>query len=386
MNTGHFRLGLLVGVVAGIVACLGGLWLTGLIESGEADRVTEAQAVIEDSYWKGVDTEELDEASIRGMVEELRKDFDDRFSHYFSPEQLRAFNESSSGRFSGVGLTVTEVPKGLRIAAVIPDSPAAAADIREGELITAVDGESIAGVSSDVAVARIKGPEGTAVDLEITDPGNGSREIEVERATVRVPAVAGRIERTPEGEKVAYVRLSTFSSGAHGELRAEVDRLDRLGAQGLVLDLRGNGGGLLNEAILTASVFLEQGEEVVSTQSRTEGDDVYTAEGGAVSERPIVILTDKNTASASEILTAALLSYDLAETVGERTYGKGVFQRIIELPQGGALDLTVGEYLTADGKSLAGAGIRPDEPAADDPDTEPDEALEEGLAVLGREL
>ena len=207
----------------------------------------------------------------------------------------------------------------------------------------------------------------------------------VERATVRIPAVDGRLRRVG-GRKVAYVRFATFSEGAHGELREEIERLYRRGAEGLVLDMRGNGGGLLNEAVLSASIFVEDGN-VVSTRSRSQGDRDYEAVGDAIQERPTVVLVDRDTASAAEILTAALQEYDLGTVVGTRTYGKGTFQEVIRLGAGGALDLTVGQYLTADGTSILGEGVKPQVRVTDDPGTrQDDEALDRALQVLGRML
>ena len=224
---------------------------------------------------------------------------------------------------------MTEVPQGAAGRdACFPDTPAERAGLEEGDLIVAVDGKSIAGVSSEVSTARIKGPAGTEVELRIV-PGDGGepRDVTLERADVRIPAVDGTIRRTPDGDKVAYVRFATFSEGAHGELRDEIERLYRRGAEGLVLDLRGNGGGLLNEAVLSTSIFLEDGN-VVSTRSRTQGDRDYPAVGDAIDPRPTVVLVNRDTASASEILTAALQQNDLAEVVGTRTYGKGTFQEV----------------------------------------------------------
>ncbi len=153
-----------------------------------------------------------------------------------------------------------------------------------------------------------------------------------------------------------------------------------------MLDLRENGGGLLNEAVLSTSIFLDHGN-VVSTRSRTQGDQDYPATGDAIEPRPTAVLTDRNTASAAEILTAALQQNDLAEVVGTRTYGKGTFQEIMDLDSGGALDLTVGEYLTSDGTSILGEGVKPNVRVADDPDTEADdEALDRALEVVGEQL
>jgi carboxyl-terminal processing protease len=193
--------------------------------------------------------------------------------------------------------------------------------------------------------------------------------------------------RRAGGEKVAYVGFATFSSGAHAELRQAVKRLYAHGARGLVLDLRGNGGGLLDEAVLSASLFVHEGDLVVSTKSRTQGGRKYQAVGGTLPQKPVVVLIDHDTASAAEILTAALADHDVATVAGTRSYGKGVFQNVIPLDAGGALDLTIGRYFTPDGTSLAGKGITPDVPARDDPRTKgKDEGLARALGVLGGEL
>jgi carboxyl-terminal processing protease len=196
--------------------------------------------------------------------------------------------------------------------------------------------------------------------------------------------VSGSLRRVG-GHELAYVQFFTFSDGAHGELRETIERLLRRGAEGLVLDLRGNGGGLLNEAILSTSVFVEDGV-IVSTRSRARGERDYDAVGDALEPRPTVVLINRDTASAAEILAAALRTYDLATIVGTPSFGKGTFQEVIGLEAGGALDLTVGEYLTADGVSLAGDGISPEVRAEDDPDTGRDEALDEALRELATEI
>jgi carboxyl-terminal processing protease len=378
--------GLVVGLVGGVLVGTQSDWIDpGDLLGTADDPPEEALDVIEDSYYKDVDASRLDDASIRGMVRELRDQFDDRFSHYFDPGELKQFEQSTSGSFSGVGLSVREVKRGLRVTTVFDDTPAKDAGIREGDVISSVDGKSIAGEPADVATAMIKGPPGTTVTLKVDSPSTGrTREIRLERAEVRVPVVQGRIRRAA-GRKVAYVQLAGFSEGAHGELRSEIERLYRQGAEGLVLDLRGNGGGLLNEAVLTSSVFVDKGV-IVSTSGRTQPDKDYHAVGGALDPRPTVVLINRDTASAAEILTAALEEHGLATVVGTRSFGKGVFQEVIDLDSGGALDLTVGEYLTSRGRSLAGKGIRPDVPARDRLKTRDDEGLRRALEVLGREL
>jgi carboxyl-terminal processing protease len=377
-----FATGLAAGAVLGLALAV----LLGLVIGSDEDSAEEqARKVIEANYFEPVDAADLEGASIRGMVSELRQRYDDRFSHYFSPEQLDEFEAATSGRFSGIGLNVAEVKQGLRVSSVIPETPADRAGLEEGDLIVAVDGRSIAGVPADISTSRIQGPPGSEVELRVEPAGGGEpRELTLERAEVRVPAVQSAL-RQVDGKRVAYVHLHTFSSGAHGELRDTIERLYRRGAEGLALDLRGNGGGLLNEAVLTSSLFVEDGT-VVSTESRAQGEREYEATGDALDPRPTVVLTDRNTASAAEILASALSDYDLATLVGTRTFGKGTFQEVIHLPAGGALDLTVGEYLTADGVSLANKGISPEVRAADDVDTQRDEALQKALSVLAPEL
>jgi carboxyl-terminal processing protease len=380
------RSGFIQGLVAGAVAALAGVALAVTLTDEEGESLSEqARQVIEDNYFEAVGAEELEPGSVRGMVAELRERFDDRFSHYFDPDEFEEFNVATSGQFSGVGLTVNEVAEGLRVADVLPESPALEANIEVGDVITGVNGKSIAGVPSEVATARIKGEPGTEVDLTIEPASGGDeREVTVERATVRLPVAQGRIERIG-GREVAYVQYAGFSRGAHGELRTEIERLYREGAEGLILDLRGNGGGLLQEAVLSASIFVEEGD-VVTTRSRTQGEKVYDATGGALDPRPTVVLVNRDTASAAEILASAITSYDLGTIVGEPSFGKGTFQEVIQLPDGGALDLTIGEYLTADDVSLAGEGIKPDVRAVDDLKTPPDEALDQALRTLAPEL
>ncbi|HEY6550956.1 MAG TPA: S41 family peptidase [Solirubrobacterales bacterium] len=345
----------------------------------------EATELIEDNYYRPVGSSELTNGSLQGMVRELRRRHDDRFSDYFSPENLARFNDAIAGRFSGIGLTVTEVKQGLRVERVFPDSPAEKAGLKSGDLIVSVEGESIAGESSEVSTEKIKGPEGTEVTIGVKKPSGKVRELKIERAQIALPVVTSKVE-TVGGRRLGYVRLISFSEGVHAKLREAVQKVEKQGAEGIVLDLRGNGGGLLEEAVLSASVFLPKNEVVVTTSSRTQGHAVYKTVGDNLPTVPVVVLIDRNTASAAEILTAALADDAGAKTVGTRTYGKGVFQQEIDLSNGGALKLTIGEYFTPDGVNLAKShGIHPDVRAPDDPRTRPDEALERALGVLASE-
>jgi carboxyl-terminal processing protease len=383
----------------GLVALLcAGLWLgghpaelpefiRGTFVGSSGGLTAEASELIEDSYYRPVGETELGNASLQGMVRELRKRHGDRFSEYFSPESLESFNQAIEGRFSGVGLSVVPVERGLRAVQVFPDSPADRAGIVPGDTIVSVDGDSIAGQSSTEATGRIKGPEGTEVTLGVRDAKSGRvRQLRLTRAEVALPNVSSRIE-TVAGRRLGYVRMVSFSEDAHALLAGAVRRVEREGARGIVLDLRGNPGGLLDEAVLSASLFLPEGEVVVKTESRTQGDSVQKAVGGAVSKLPLAVLIDRGTASAAEILAAALADDAGAPVVGTRSFGKGVFQQEEHLSNGGALKLTVGEYFTPDGVNLARSrGIHPDVKVSDNPETPADEGKERALGVLAGQV
>jgi carboxyl-terminal processing protease len=359
------------------------------IGGSDEELPTDALEVIGESYFRDIDDAELDrlqDGSVDAMVRELRRRYDDRFSHYFPPDVYDQFQQATHGSFSGVGLAVNEVQRGLRIGTVYPGAPAARAGIREGDIVTAVEGKSIAGTSAELATARIKGPPGSKVTITVLRPATDKRrDYELTRAEVDIPAVDSRL-RTVGGTKIGYIRLLTFTKrGVHAELHEAAERLRERGAEGLLVDLRGNGGGLLTEAVLTSSVFVEDGV-IVSTEGRTQPDQSFEAQGDALSPQPMAVLIDSDSASASEIFAAALQEAGLATLIGERSYGKGVFQEVIELDNGGALDLTVGEYLTRDGDSLAGKGLEPEIPARDRPATRPDEGLNEALDALAAKI
>jgi carboxyl-terminal processing protease len=345
----------------------------------------QALDIIHDDYYRKVNLGRLTDDSLAGAVARL----DDRFSHYLSPRDYARFQQSSHGEFSGVGMEVADSPKGLRVTRVFPGAPAAKAGIRAGDLIVAVGGRSLAGKSSGVGSAMIRGRPGTPVTLTVETRGV-RRTLRLRRARVNAPAVTSSL-RTVAGRKLAVVALAGFTYGSSDEVHRAVDRLLHEGARGIVLDLRDNGGGLVDEAVGVASAFIPDGT-IVSTRGRTRATHVYRATGSAIPARiPVVVLVDDATASASEIVAGAIQDRHRGKVVGIRTFGKGVFQEVEELDNGGALDITVGEYFTPSGRNLGGggtrrgAGIRPDVPARDNPATRADEALNVALRLLAAE-
>lgn len=347
----------------------------------------EAAEVIEDNYYRKVGPTELGNSSLQGMVRELRQRHGDRFSDYFSPESLEGFNQQIEGRFSGIGLSIVAAKKGLKVVKVFPRSPAQSGGIKAGETIVSADGETLEGLSSAEATDKIKGPEGTEVTVGVLDPKTKkTRELTLTRAEVELPNVSSHLFRVGR-KKVGYVRMLSFSEDAHAFLAKAIEKVLGEGAEGIVLDLRGNPGGLLEEAVSSASLFLPKGEVVVSTKSRTKGDSTHESGDGKIVGVPFVVLIDRNTASAAEILTAALADDAHATVVGTRSYGKGVFQEEQDLANGGALKLTIGEYFTPDGENLARTGgIHPNIKAADDPKTGADEAKRRALDVVAKQV
>jgi carboxyl-terminal processing protease len=378
-----------IAIVCALFALMLGIFLGGhpeLLPGGvrdafvEEDRALRAELIdkIEDNFYKPVDDERLDEASLKGIVESL----EDPYSHYLTPDEAKAVRESISGEFEGVGMTVEEDRRGLRVLAVFDGSPAQSAGIAKGDLILSVDGRSIAGVNSELATGRIKGPAGSEVELEVFTPGEeDSRTMTVEREKIDVPVTESRIVER-DGHKIGVVELLGFSAGAHGALRKEIDDLTERGADRLVLDLRGNGGGLLSEAVLVSSIFVEDGE-IVSVRGRSRPERTEDAEGDAIDgDIPVVVLVDGSSASASEIVAGALRDRKRATLVGTNTFGKGLVQEVEPLSNGGYLDLTVANYYLPSGKTIGENGLKPQVRARDNPETKRDEALPVALDVL----
>lgn len=388
-----------VGLVAFLAA---GLWLgghprdlpeplRGIFVEETGGLSAEAAEAIEDSYYRPVGGTELSNASLQGMVKRLRQsNKEDHYSEYFSPEALASFNQQIEGRFSGIGLSILAVPVvkgGMRVTEVFPHSPAAAAGIKPGDAIVSVEGESLDGRTTDEATKLIKGPEGTQVRIGVRDGKTGrTRELTITRAEVELPNVSSSV-KTVQGKKLGYVRMLSFSEAAHAQLAQGVEKVEKEGAEGIVLDLRHNPGGLLDEAVLSANVFLPKDEVVVRTRSRTQGDSVHKTPGDPISKLPVVVLVDGGTASAAEILAAALHDDAGSTVVGLRTYGKGLFQEEQSLANGGALKLSVGEFFTPDGVNLAQShGIHPEVKARDDLKTPADEAKQRAFGVLAGRL
>lgn len=352
------------GVVLALILVVIGIWLGGhpswmpsglrsAFESNSGAQIVDDELnLITHNYYRRVTRSQLLDKGMTAMAASLN----DPYSRYYDPSAYRSFLNQSNPHLSGVGIDVVPDPRGLRIVDVFPHSPAATAGLAHGDLITRVGSTSLNGRSSAFASRLIRGKAGTRVLLTVVRNGH-TRTIKVTRANLVVPVASESIVNY-HGIKVGDLRLTAFTDGAGSELRGDVERALHSGARALVLDLRENGGGLLEEAVNVASIFIPDGT-IVSTDGRAQARQVYLARGGAISTRiPMVVLVDRDTASSAEIVTAALQDRGRAKVVGTHTYGKGVFQEVMPLPNGGALDITVGEYFTPSGRNLGGGGVR----------------------------
>ena len=354
-------------LAVGLLVLVIGIWLGGhpswlpsplrsaLVDDGSGDQVAnEVLNLLAQDYYRPINRTQLVNKGLAAAVASL----DDPYSHYFDPTDYKAFENETNPHLSGIGIDVDPTPKpnGLLVVDVFPGTPAARAGIARGDVITAVGSTSLAGLSTDASSALIKGRAGTRVRLTVLT-GTHRHTLSLVRADITVP-VAGSTLVNFHGVKIGDLVLTSFTDGSGAELRAQVEEMLHAGAQALVLDLRENGGGLLNEAVNVASIFIPDGT-IVSTDGRSLQRQVYTAKGGAIpTSIPMVVLVDRGTASSAEIVTGALQDRGRATVVGTHTYGKGVFQEIQPLPNGGALDMTVGEYFTPNGHNLGGGGVR----------------------------
>lgn len=387
------------GILAVIVVLLAGIWLGGhrsdlpsplrggFFASRSSEPVTaQALDILTRRYYRPLNRSALVDEGLSGMVASL----DDPYSHYIDPRAYEASRQGSDMHAAGIGIKAIPDPHGLRVLAVVDHSPAARAGLMPGDLIIKVGDISLADRPDDFGPDLIRGPAGTPVTLTVTRH-DAQHVVSIVRAEVVVPVVESRT-LTYRHVRIGYLRLAGFTEDSAEELRSEVQKALHAHAQALILDLRENGGGLINEAVDVASIFISRGT-IMSAVERGQPRRVYMARGNAIAAHiAMVVLVDHDTASSAEIVTAALQDHGRAKVVGTNTYGKGVFQQTQRLSNGGALDITIGEFFTPNGRNLGGGGasqgvgISPDVHALDDPSTATDEALAVAERTVATEI
>jgi carboxyl-terminal processing protease len=315
------------------------------------DLVAEAAQRLQHSAASDVSRKELDEAAIRGMLAALG----DRYAAYYDTSDYAQFQRLLDGRYSGVGLWLGRVPSGaVEVTSVLPDSPAAAAGLRVGDTLVDVAGEPVEDVPVGEIVRRMHGAPGTPVAVT------------VRRATAivtlrlrRADLVSSDVTSDVVPGNVGRIRVAAFTRGTGKEAREAFAALRAKHVNGVVLDLRGNPGGLLDEGVQVASAFLDKGV-VVSYRGRGVEEKTYDVIGRGETTTPLVVLVDAGTASAAEVVAGALQDHNRALVVGGRTYGKGSVQQPLVLSDGSAIEVTVARYFTPSGRSVEQVGITPD--------------------------
>lgn len=368
----RWRTGILGLVAVLVLAALVGAGLFALVSSDRAVGSGGGQAgedlaplieLYESLNEQSVDAPDSD-ALLRGAIEGMLEEVEDPYARYFPAGDFDEFSASLDGTFSGVGLMLEETPEGSVIVSVLEGTPADRAGIEEGERIVSVDGENVADQPLENIVTKVKGDPGTSVVLGLDGGDAGARELRITRAEFDVPIL---VTEMLDGN-VGYIELRQFVDGAGEQLRESVTTMMNDGAAGIVLDLRNNPGGLLNEAIGVASVFIEDGA-IVSVKERGGTNETFEAVDDAFEDIPLVVLVDDHSASASEIVAGAVQDAERGPVVGESTFGKGTVQTIAQLSDGSGVKFTTARYYTPSGDSIEGVGVTPDvEVAAGDPD------------------
>ncbi|MFP4694241.1 MAG: S41 family peptidase [Halothece sp.] len=361
---------------------IGASWLAPSLTAPATASLSESPKAIVDEVWQMVNNQYVDPEFNQNDWEETREDLlernyesreeayrairealgklDDDNTRFLEPEQFESLNEQTSGELSGVGLQLAldEENQTIKVVEPIDDSPAKEAGIKAGDEILAIDGQPTSLLSLEQASELIRGDSGTKVDLTLSRAGKGTFDLTVTRANIEVPRVSHKLQEIDQ-TRVGYIKIEEFTSNAAEQMRKAIIDLQEKDAEAFVLDLRNNPGGLLYGSIEMARMLLEQGE-IVSVVDRSGGDRDFEADQTSITDRPLAVLVNENSASASEILAGALQDNDRAVIVGNQTYGKGTVQSVNSLSDGSGIALTVARYYLPDGGDIDKKGIDPD--------------------------
>jgi len=339
--------------VGAVLGTVGGVLVASTVVATQ-DRVnarygayTAALSAIEGDYVEKLDSAQLVYGSIDGMLRTL-----DPHSSFFAPRDFAQMRERQSGKYFGIGISIVSQDGDVTVTSLFEGSPAYRAGIRRGDIIAMVGEDSAKGWSTEEVVKRVKGPKGTTVDISIRRPGTDKlMPLTIERDEITIVSLRTSFMLTPN---TGYVRLQDFTETTDAELTAALGKLKGAGMQRLVLDLRDNPGGLLDQAIDVANKFLHKGQMIVSTHGRIpNSDNEYRARTeGTVTDLPMIVMVNRQSASASEIVTGAMQDHDRALIVGETTFGKALVQSVYPIANGAGLALTTGRYFTPSNRMI----------------------------------
>ena len=325
--------------------------------SSEQDLIAQLEkykSIVDEYYLGEVNEENLKEGAIKGYIEGLG----DPYTEYISKEDMEGYMQDTLGNYVGIGIyMILDKEDGkIKVVAPMQGSPAEAAGIKAGDIIETINGESYTVEEMEEASEKIKGEEGTTVKLGIIR-GTEELEIEVKRENIKVNPVNGEVLEN----NIGYIQFSSFDKTTAEDFKAKYEELKSKGINSLIIDLRNNGGGLVDQATKIADYFTEKDVPLLYEVDKNGNEEEVKSEDGVLIDIPTIILTNENTASASEILAGALKDLDKATIVGTKTYGKGVIQEIFTLRDGSGIKLTTEEYQTPNHNKINKVGIEPDE-------------------------
>jgi carboxyl-terminal processing protease len=372
--------GLILGATAimltGVAVVGAGIHLTGqasLSDNNQKNLIDEVWQIIDKTYvdgtfnqvdWQAIRKEYLNRTYANNQqayeaIKEMLGKLDDPYTRFMEPEEFKNMQIDTSGELTGVGIQLSqdEKTKQLIVIAPIEDTPAFDAGIQPQDLLLKIDGKSTEGMSLNDAVKLIRGPVGTSVKLTL-QRGDKQLDFDLKRAKIEIHPVKFSVESSTSG-KIGYIRLNQFSANAASEMRDAINKLQSEKVVGYIMDLRSNPGGLLYASIDIAKMWLSKGD-IVSTVNRVGVTDRQKAHGQALTDKPLVILVDGGSASASEILSGALQDNKRAVLVGTKTFGKGLVQSVRQVGENSGLAVTIAKYFTPSGRDINHEGIKPD--------------------------
>lgn len=319
-----------------------------------SNQLSKYRTVIDKYFFGEVDEEKLQEGAIRGYI----KGLNDPYTEYISKKDMQEYLEDTKGNFVGVGIYMSKDNKKdmIMVAATIKDSPAEKAGIKSGDLIKTVDGIKYTSNDFDIISSKIKGETGTTVKFEMIR-GEETLNFEIKREKIVLNKVEGKVIEN----NIGYIKIPSFDENTSGEFKTKYEELSKNNIKSLIIDLRNNGGGIVSEALNIADFIADKDSVLLYEVDKNGKEAIKKSTNNPIINIPIVVLVNENTASSSEILAGALKDLNKAKLVGETTYGKGVIQQILTMPDGSGLKITTEEYQTPNKNKIHKVGIEPDE-------------------------
>lgn len=343
--------------------------------TGLGATLTSFKELLNKRYLYDMNESEMIEAAIKGYISAVG----DEYTEYFTPEEMQTFTTYTTGNYVGIGIYMEADTENnlIRVSSTIKNSSAEKAGLQAKDIIAKVNGVSYDASELSKMSANIKGEEGTTVDLEIIRDGQ-TINYTLERASVELYPIEGVVLQ----ENIGYIELATFDEGCAEQFKTAYEELKNKNVKSLIIDLRNNGGGIVDEALQIVDYILDKDSTMLITADKNKTEEIETSKNDPIINVPIMILVNNETASASEILAGAIQDYKKATIVGEKTFGKGVIQELYTLNDGSGLKITIKEYFTPNRNKINKVGITPNYEIVDEKETEADEQLQKAIELL----